>query len=223
MDDSVLIAVSTQADGSMSHGVNDQTKRHNRQRFLGRYGMTLDQTVLVHLKYEGNDYRRYYEVSTEHAGDGIAFDSSIVADALFTRSKRLALLLPIADCIAAVIYDPQQQILGLAHFGRHNLQQSGGTAAIEFMQAEFSSAPATIRVWLSPAAGRENYPLFDFNNRSLYEVALEQLERAGVLNDNVEIDGSDTTTNIAFFSHSEFLKGNRQTDGRQAVVTMMRP
>jgi len=158
----------------------------------------------------------------EHAGDGMAFESSIVADALFTRGKRLALFLPVADCIGAVLFDERLQVLGLAHLGRQNLAQQGGTKIVEFMKTEFGSNPEDIQVWLSPAAGRENYPLHDFNNRSMYEVALEQLEQANVPNGNIVIDGADTTKDRNFFSHSEFLKGNRETDGRQAVVTLMR-
>jgi len=206
----------------MSKSVDEDERRNNRRRFLERQGTTLEQSVLVHLQYEGDDYCRYYEVTSEHAGDGMAFDSSIVADALFTRSKRLALFLPVADCIGAVLYDAKQQVIGLAHLGRHNLIQQGGTNVTKFMMSEFDSNPEDIQVWLSPAAGREHYPLHDFNNRSMYEVALEQLEQAGVPTENVQIDGTDTTTNPNFFSHSEFLKGNRETDGRQAVVAMMR-
>lgn len=222
MDNSVLIAMSSLRDGSMSKAVDDDTRRTNRRRFLEAQGIALDQSILVHLKYEGDDYCRYYEVSSEHAGDGMAFGSSIVSDALFTRSKRLALFLPVADCIGAVLYDTRLQVLGLAHFGRHNLVQHGGTKVIDYMKSEFASNPNDVQVWLSPAAGRENYPLHDFNNRSLYEVALEQLEQGGVPNGNIETDTIDTTTNPAFFSHSEFLKGNRETDGRQAVIAMMR-
>jgi copper oxidase (laccase) domain-containing protein len=223
MDNSVLIAMSALRDGSMSKAVDDSTRMHNRRQFLESQGIKLEQSVLVHLKYEGDDYCRYYEVSTEQAGDGMAFDPSIVADALFTRSKQLALFLPVADCVGAVIYDASRQVLGLAHFGRHNLVQNGGAKVIEYMKAEFASDPQNIHVWLSPAAGRENYPLHDFNNRSLHEVALAQLEQAGILNENIEVNGADTTVEPTFFSHSEFLKGNRKTDGRQAVVTMMRP
>lgn len=222
MDSSVLVAISAIGDGSMSKSVDDETRMSNRRRFLGSNGVMLEQSILVHLKYEGDDYCRYYEVSSEHAGDGMAFESSIVADALFTRGKQVALFLPVADCIGAVLYDARQQVLGLAHLGRHNLAQQGGTEAVKYMAAEFGSDPKDVKVWFSPAAGRENYPLHDFNNRSMYEVALEQVVQGGVPNDNVEIDGTDTTTNPNFFSHSEFLKGNRKTDGRQAVIAMIR-
>ncbi len=207
----------------MSKDVDTEQRRKNRQHFLESQGIKLEQSILVHLKYEGDDYCRYYEVSSEQAGDGMVFDSSIVADALFTRSKRLALFLPVADCVGAVLYDPTLQVLGLAHFGRHNLAQLGGTKVIEFMNQEFGCSPSNVQIWLSPAAGRENYPLYDFNNRSLHEVTMSQLSASGVAVSNIQVDTRDTTKDPSFFSHSEFLKGNRSTDGRQAVVAMMLP
>ena len=210
-------------DGSMSKAVTDETRRLNREQFLSLSGITLAQTILVHLKYEGNDYRRYITVGVEQSGDGITQDSSFVADALFTQEKNVPLLLPVADCIGAVLYDPNNHILGLAHLGRHNLEQQGGEQIIRYMQAEFGTDPSVAQVWLSAAAGRANYPLFDFDNRSLHEVALEQLLAAGIQQSSVEIDVRDTTTDSTLFSHSEFLKGNRSIDGRQAVVCMMMP
>jgi copper oxidase (laccase) domain-containing protein len=220
MNSAVSYAISSTRDGSMSKAVDDERRRHNREAFLRSRDMSLEQSALVHLKYEGDDYCRYYEVSSDQAGDGMVSDSSVVADALFTRSKHLALFLPVADCIGAVIYDPSQQILGLAHFGRHNLVQTGGANVIRFMQ-DMGSRPEDIEVWLSPAAGRQNYPLYDFDNRSLHEVALSQLMEAGVPNQNIEIDSRDTTLDTTFFSHSAYLKGDRETDGRQAVVALM--
>ena len=220
--DNVFIAISSQSDGSMSKAVDDDQRRTNRQQFLGSNGLTLEQSVLVHLKYEGDNYCRYHEVSAEQAGDGITSNPSIVADALFTRSEDLALFLPVADCVGAVLYDQLKHVLGLAHFGRHNLVQYGGTKVIEFMSEKFGSKPSDIKVWLSPAAGRENYPMHDFNDKGLVEVTTEQLAAAGVPMGNVDIDERDTTKYQSFFSHSEFLKGNRKTDGRQAVVAQMR-
>lgn len=223
MNNAVLIAMSAQADGSMSKAVSDEKKRANRARFLATYGITPDQTILVHLTYDSNDYCRYLTVGAEQAGDGVSQESSFVTDALFTAEKNVAFMLPVADCVGAVLYDPLKQVMGLAHVGRHNLEQHGGTAMITYMQAEFGTVPSTVQVWLSAAAGRGNYPLHSFENRSLHEVTLEQLMAAGVSLENITVDTRDTTTNSGLFSHSEFLKGNRRQDGRQAVVCMLKP
>jgi copper oxidase (laccase) domain-containing protein len=221
MPEDVRIMISSVADGSMSKDVDEVTKRKNREKFLKRYDVTLEQSVLVRLEYEGDNYQRYCEVGFEHKGDGMSFDSSIVADALFTRVPGIALFLPVADCVAAVLYDRENRVLGLSHLGRHNLLQQGGTASVKFMQQEFGTRPEALSVWLSPAAGRSNYPLHDFENRSLHEVTLQQLRSAGISMDNITIDSRDTTTDPSLFSHSEFLRGSRKQDGRQAVVAMM--
>lgn len=223
MNDKVLVEISSAADGSMSKAVSDEERLRNRRTFLAHYSITAEQTVLVHLSYDTQDFRRYYTIAADQAGDGITYPSSILADALFTQSKNVALLLPVADCIGVVLYDPVHQAVGLAHLGRHNLLQSGGTGAVAYMVDEFGTQPSDLEIWLSPAAGREKYPLYDFDNRSLYEVALEQLLAAGVGSEQVVIDSRDTTMDQTLFSHSEFLKGNRSLDGRQAVVAMMKP
>jgi len=90
------------------------------------------------------------------------------------------------------------------------------------MQQGFGLIQADIEVWLSPAAGRESYPLYDFNNRSLHEVAIQQLLEVGIFDEHIEIDGCDKTTDPALFSHSEFLNGNQPSDGRQTVVAIMK-
>jgi copper oxidase (laccase) domain-containing protein len=101
--------------------------------------------------------------------------------------------------------------------------QGGGTRSVEYMQSEFATDPSDLLVWLSPSVGRETYPLYDLGNRSLAEVALDQLRNVGIATSNIQIDQRDTAKESLLFSHSEFLKGNRSNDGRQAVVAMMRP
>ena len=223
MNDSVLIRFSLVEDGSMSKAVDDDRRLANRQAFLTKDGITAEQTVLVHLKYEGEDYHRYRTITSVDGGEGIIRASGSVSDALFTNDPGVALLLPVADCIGAVLFDPVNNVLGLAHFGRHNLIDEGGIKAIDYMRRQFGTQPSSVQAWLSPAAGRVHYPLFDFDGRSLHEVCMMQLLRAGVHRANLYIDERDTTTDLSLFSHSEFLKGNRDSDGRQAVVAMMRP
>lgn len=221
MKHSVKIYTSTRADGSMSKAVTAKERFTNRKHFLARHRIGPEQTILVYLTYGGDDYRRYKTIDSSHAGDGIARPSTMEVDALFTKDESVALLLPIADCVATVLYDKQNQVLGLAHLGRHNLLQQGGVGAVEYMKAGFGTNAADVEVWLSAAAGKQNYPLFDFENRSLHEVAREQLARAGVLPVNITLDSRDTTVDMNLFSHSEFLKGNRQLDGRIAVVAQL--
>ena len=223
MHSSVRIAISDIRHATMSKIAPENTIRANRRSLLAMIEQPPEKAVLVKLEYTGVNYRRFTTVSARHAGDGITKQSSIVSDAMFTRETDLALLLPIADCIGAVLHDPINGVLGLAHLGRHNLVQHGGTGIIEYMTEEFGTEPSTISVWMSPAAGQANYPLYDFENRSLHEVALEQLCAAGIDEGRITIDRRDTTTDASLFSHSQFLNGNRPHDGRQAIVCVMQP
>lgn len=222
MNKNVLIATTEILDGSMSKGVDVRVRDSNRRTFLAKHNVAPEQATLVHITYDSDDYLRYKTVSLPHKGDGIAREPSFQADALFTEDSQLALFLPIADCIGMVLHDPDRRVLGLSHLGRHNLVQLGGTATVQYMRQEFGSDITKVQVWLSVAAGKGAYPLHDFDGRSLHEVALEQVLHAGILQENVSIDDRDTTNDHALFSHSEYLKGNRESDGRQAVVAMMR-
>ena len=114
---SVLIALPSQ----QSKSVDENQRRRNRERSLKAQRISLKQSVLVHLQYDDDDYARHYAVGSSQAGDGMTTTSSLVADVLFTRDHKLALFLPIADCIGAVLYDPKYRVFGLAHLGHHNL------------------------------------------------------------------------------------------------------
>ena len=121
------------------------------------------------------------------------------------------------------MHDPIKDILMVSHLGRQNLEQLAGTKCIQYLADQYQVNPQDLTVWLSPAAGKENYPLYTFDNRSLHDVATEQLLTSGILKENVSVSPIDVTVDQNYFSHSQFLKGNRTTDGRFAIVAMMRP
>ncbi len=218
------IMTSTVHDGSMKTKDPSDVIRvqHDRRTFLAKLDSTLENSVLVHLVYEGDDYCRYRTVDESLAGDGMVRSPSFVADGLVTTTPGLTLFLPLADCIGVVLHDQTTDVLMLTHLGRHNLEQAGGTKSVKYMVKQFGCNPKNITAWLSPAAGQENYPLFDFDNRSMHDVATEQLLSAGVLSDNITNSPIDVTKDDNYYSHSEFLKGRRKTDGRFAVVALMR-
>lgn len=110
----------------------------------------------------------------------------------------------------------------VSHLGRHNLEQFGGTKSVEYLISMHDCDPQKLAVWLSPAADKDSYPLYAFDNRSLHDVATEQLVEGGILPENITASPIDVATDKHYFSHSQFLKGNRETDGRHAVVAVLR-
>lgn len=222
--DKVIVAVSSIEDGAMSfRGYDPEVIRDNRLAFLDAAGVDSLATTLVRVTYDDTtDFTRYKIISDENLGEGIMEpEASMVADGLVATYPEQALFLPLADCVGAVLYDPVADVLMVSHLGRHSVEQHGGGKSIEYLVQEFDSNPADILVWLSPAAGKENYPLHAFEGRGLHEVITEQMVLAGVGTAHIEVSHIDTTDDDDYYSHSEFKAGNQHEDGRFAIVAMM--
>lgn len=223
--DKVIVKVSSCDDGPMNFKGNNKDEVQNNRIFFLEAAGGIDplMATLVQVTYEDTtDFTRYKVVEDDNTGEGILEPvSSLEADALVATRPDQALFLPLADCVGAVIYDPTNEILMVSHLGRHSVEQNGGQKSIEYLVKEFDSDPAAIKVWLSPAAGKENYPLHNLGNKGLHETVVKQMLQAGVNIDNIEVSHVDTTQNLDYFSHSEFLKGDQAEDGRFAIVAMM--
>ncbi len=223
------VALSTVADGSMlnRHDDNDKSVISNRQRFLESHGISFEDTLRLNTDLTrraantNSNFCTYEYVDETNAGDGIKGASLIVADAIVTDKKNLPLMLPVADCIGAVLFDPSNEVLMMSHLGRHSLEQQGALRSVEHLVEHFKSNPADIKVWLTPAAGKEEYPIWALHNKGMKEAALEQLETAGIRQENLHDDSRSTTADTDFYSYSEFLKGNRKEDGDHMIAAVM--
>lgn len=220
----VTVAISNVHDGDMK--INNLESKNqvldNRTRFLSKNNVKLSDTTLVRVTYGGADFARYHKVDTTNKGQGMSIDDGIVADGLVTGDLNHALFLPLADCVGAVIYDPVKSLLMVSHLGRHSLEQNGGFKSIEFLVENYHSNPEDLKIWLTPAPSRKSYPVFTMEGKGLKDLALNQLKSAGILSTNIVDNQADTSTDPNYFSHSEFLKGNRNTDGRYAIVAVIK-
>lgn len=223
-DSNVIAAVSSVSDGNMSFGKGDADDVfQSRLAFLNAVGVDPEQTTLVQVAYQDAEhFARYVTVNEEQEGEGIfAPKSDTIADALVTTRPGHALFLPIADCVGVILYDSAQRVLMVSHIGRHSAEIKGASKSVQYLIDNFATEPADVQVWLSPAAGKTAYPLHAMENKGLHEVIVEQLESAGVLLENIEVSTVDTTSDIEYFSHSQFIAGKRENDGRFAIVAMM--
>jgi copper oxidase (laccase) domain-containing protein len=220
----IIAAVSSVEDGTMSFAQSDpEETRFNRQAFLDRAGVDPFQATLLQVTFDDTtDFARYRVIDDDLMGEGMMEPvSDTVADALVVTRPEQAIFLPLADCAGAIIYDPANQVLMVSHLGRHSVEVNGGGRGIEYLKQEFDSDPAELLVWLSPAVGSKSYPLYALDNRGLHEVIIEQMTKAGVRPQNIEASHVDTAESPDYFSHSEFLAGNRSEDGRFAIIAMM--
>lgn len=220
----IVAAVSSVGDGNMKFGIeNDDDVIKNRQRFLGSLGIDLKNTTLVTIDYSPNaSYEQYCTVNDGDKGSGMfAPDSLTVADALVVTKPGHALFLPLADCVGVILYDKMNNVLMLSHIGRHSAEVNGAAKSVQYLVDSFSSQPGMLHAWLSPAVGKATYPLHALNDKGLHEVITQQLLDAGLRAENIEASAIDTAHNTNYFSHSEYLAGNRDSKGRFAVVAMM--
>ncbi len=194
----------------------------NRHSWLSSLGIDDTQTYRVALTFEQNgDYCRYREVSSSDVPSNTFDAGNEAADALITTQKGQALFLPLADCIGAVIFDEEHDVLMMSHLGRHSLEQNGGVRSVEYLTQRYGSDPKKLKIWLSAAISKDTYKIIALHNKGLKEVLYEQFMKAGVDISAIIDNTDDTGSNPNYYSHSEFLKGNKPDNGRHAIVALM--
>jgi copper oxidase (laccase) domain-containing protein len=219
----LIVHTSTVEDGSMYNRLDkyDPEVIANRTALIAQFDASLDDFVRLNVHFETDDFCRYYEVTRIDQGKGMRNDDSLPSDALITKEKGVGLFLPIADCIGAVIYDPVNEVLALAHLGRHSLEQHGGTRIIHHLEQHYNSSATDLQLWLTPAAGKDVYPIWALENKGMKEAAFEQFGIAGVTETQINDNPAETTKDDRYYSYSEFLKGHRSNDGDHAIFAMM--
>lgn len=221
--DDVIVRVSSVGDGTMT--LKSLPKKpdevwHNRQNFITKSGGDIENTALVYVTYDdGRSYEEYKLAET--VDKKLSTNNDDTADGLATQQISLGLFLPLADCCAVVLYDPEHHALMVSHIGRHSVEIYGATKSVEFMKITFGTEPRDILAWLSPAVGGENYPIFARGHQSLKVLIAQDLQAAGVKVENIEISPVDTARNDNYYSHSEYQKGHQKNDGRHAVFALM--
>lgn len=210
----IRVAVSSRADGSMKDGREVQTAEaiHSRRAFLQRNQFNDAAVATFSIVFDGDDFCRYDE-----ARPGAAQS----VDGLSTNQPGVTLALPLADCTGAVFYDPKIHAMMMSHLGRHSVEQDGARKSVQYMQKFYGSQPEDILVWTGPSPNGDAYPLWKFDNKSFQEVIFEQLQEAGILLRHIEQSSVDTITDDRYYSHSEFLKGNRSSDGRFMIAAVL--
>ena len=232
----LLVAVSSRDDGTMLNRIRGRhvaEVMNNRRRFCDQLGITYDDVVYHVIAYDqAQTFDTIAEVTeadtTRHNNEGI------FADALYTEAAGVGLFLPVADCIATVIYDPKRRALMLAHLGRHSTVAQLMTRAIQYF-VERGSQAKNLQIWMSPSITRKNYRMdyFDhvddinwqnFCRQTADGIYLDMqgfnrslAVQAGVPADNIVISPIDTADNQQYFSHSSGDAG-----GRFVVVACMR-
>jgi len=73
------------------------------------------------------------------------------ADALITNVKDIAIAIFIADCLAIYFFDPERNVIALAHAGWRGTSQQISSIVVKAMANYFGSQPKDLIVGFSPA------------------------------------------------------------------------
>lgn len=222
------VAASTVHDGTML----DRTRTpgggpatENRKKWIQKQGYQYEDAVCLLIAY--HELATYDRIATVDARMTQRFTKGIMADALITEGSGVSLFLPVADCVATVLYDSKRNVTALLHMGRHSCLTRLVEKTVSTMQANFGSDPADISAWLSPSAQKQSYRMdyFDQKDSERWKPFIDEksdgvylnlqgrirqdLIDIGVLSENIVISHIDTVTNPEYFSHSAGDKSGR--------------
>lgn len=231
----IIVAVSSTDDGTMLNrtlGVHSSEVIENRRAFCESRGVSYDSVVYQNIVY-GSD-KTYDHIAVVDKSMSTASVGGIEADALFTKTPGVGLFLPVADCVATVVYDPTHDYLAMVHLGRDSTVNGLMVKVINKFALEGSSL-ADLVVWMSPSAKSETYVMqwFDQENEPDWQGFIHKTDSgihldlpgfnkaaclaAGVHEDNMHISPINTMTSDQYFSHSM-----GDVSGRFAVIAMMK-
>ena len=231
----LLVAVSSKDDGTMldrGRGRHAADVVANRRTFCHQIGIDYDDAVYQVIEY--GQAQTFDHIAKVDNADTIKNNSQgIFADALYTEMASIGLFLPVADCIATVIYDPKRRALMLAHLGRHSTVAQLMTRAVQYFVKRGSQAK-DLQIWMSPSVKQDNYRMdyFDHVDDTKWRNFCHQTAdgiyldmqgfnrslavQAGVSGNNIFISPIDTADDPHYFSHTI-----GDTDGRFAVLVVM--
>lgn len=166
---------------------------------------------------------------------------TVAADALYTTISGKVIALPVADCIATVVYDPKAGMVGVLHLGRHaSLAGLIESFAIEVAD-RLGSDPRDWWVWMSPSLKQPNDRMdyFDPPHPSEWEPYMKyaddgkihiditghnviRFERLGVSSSNIMVSPENTYTDTHYFSQRAADEtGDQLRFGRMMVAAQL--
>ena len=78
-------------------------------------------------------------------------------DGLVTKSKKLGLLVTVADCFPVYAYDPVKQAVGLAHAGWRGTAKGIAHKLVRTMAVKFQSKPADLLIAIGPGIQQHHF------------------------------------------------------------------
>lgn len=83
------------------------------------------------------------------------------ADILMTDKPNVTLFMRFADCVPILLFDPNQQVVGMVHAGWKGTVKRAAEVGIQAMKTEYGSHPGDILACIGPSIGAHHYEVGD--------------------------------------------------------------
>ncbi len=201
----------------------EENVRTNRKRWLRALSVDDQDFRFVLLRQEHSKVIHTIR-NREEAADDFTRPGTLQGDGLITDVPGVLLTVQTADCVPVLLCDPVRRAVGAFHAGWRGTLARIVEHAIESMQELYGTKPADIIAAIGPSIGPESYIVstdllqqfaaeFDYaaglSRKSeqqtyfdLWEANHQQLLRAGVPANNIDVTGMDTAADTTrFFSY----------------------
>ncbi len=216
-------------------GDNPEDISGNRFRLCKELGIDADQ-LIIPFQTHGTEIREidesFLQLSTLERSQYLQG-----IDALCTQLPQLCIGVTTADCVPLLFYDPQKQVIAVAHAGWRGTCSRIAEVTVKSLVERFDSRPSDILAVIGPSISVQMYEVgkevvnhfetagFDITeitiikNQSVYldlwKANQQSLEKAGIQPEHIEVSGICTyTEHERFFSARRLgIKSGRMLSG----------
>lgn len=161
----------------------------------------------------------------------VPFQGEDQCDGLYTAQAGIGLLIKHADCQAAIVYDPTQNVIANVHAGWRGNVQNIYESTVSVLQKRYGCKAENLYVGISPSLGpccaqfinyKTEIPehLWGFQIKPFYfdlwEMARKQWTESGVLSSHIQIAGICTCCN----QDDYFSYRRDKITGRHATIIL---
>lgn len=229
--------VSEISDGNMSYIWGDEKEVSNNRQNLIQQTSVLENSVSV-IQLEHGDKIKYISRSLGNSLDRQSAEL-VVADAISTDKKGLCLMLLVADCIPAVLYDSAKPALSIIHAGRKGVELNILAKTITWMKATYSSRTEDLVLITGPSIAQESYvfdskdqidthfwdSFLEYGSDGKYHMDVlgmfkKQAQNSGLTDLQMRFSKIDTYADNNFFSHRRCL-ATGEPEARFALLAQL--
>ena len=218
-------------DGNMSFVWGNETDViKNRQQFLEKCGIQPEDSTIVKLEHGIKIHK--IENPKGNLTDKTR-QEELIGDGLYTDKAGVALMLVVADCIPAVLYDPLGSQICVLHAGRRGVELNILAEAVRLMKPKKREELVLIA---GAAISKESYIFdseegvdknfwgsdFSYDSDKKYHMDIKnkfkkQAIDLGISENSIDISKIDTFANRDYFSHRRSM-ATGEPEGRFAII-----